>query len=245
MCQFSTNTIQELGNGHSCSNIPPKYVMLLSRSWGAKPQGTLQMDKTYATIVVFGQQWRLYREKIMKFMVTSHDKPHNYPLYSIHLDLDSFILYNDGDINEQISNLETKLCEIEECKTIMVEHDKQNEPLWNLCFDGVVSKKGSRAGVWFSNSQTRHSKGHSYKIKFQCTNNIAEYEALILGLQLLKKLGAKRISTHGDSKLIIKHIKGEYSAKHPRLRAYRNVVLHFLESFIEYNISMVLAHHYE
>ena len=35
------------------ADIPPKYGMLLSRSWGAKLQGSLQMDMSYATIPVF------------------------------------------------------------------------------------------------------------------------------------------------------------------------------------------------
>ena len=35
-------------------DIPPKYGMLLSRSWGAKMKGTLQLDMSYATIPVFG-----------------------------------------------------------------------------------------------------------------------------------------------------------------------------------------------
>ena len=43
------------------ADIPPKYVMLLSRSWGAKLEGTLQMDMTYATIPVFSQPRRHYR----------------------------------------------------------------------------------------------------------------------------------------------------------------------------------------
>jgi hypothetical protein len=41
----------------------------------------------------------------MKYMVSSQEKPHNYPLYSDHSDLDSFILYNDGDIEEQDTQL--------------------------------------------------------------------------------------------------------------------------------------------
>jgi hypothetical protein len=53
------------------SDIPPNYGMLLSRSWGAKLQGTLQMDMSYATIPLFGQQRRLYRETLMKYMVSS------------------------------------------------------------------------------------------------------------------------------------------------------------------------------
>ena len=36
------------------ANIPPKYGMLLSLSWGAKVQGYLQLDMSYATISVFG-----------------------------------------------------------------------------------------------------------------------------------------------------------------------------------------------
>jgi hypothetical protein len=53
------------------ADIPPKYGMLLSRSWGAKLRGTLQLDMSYATIPVFGQQRRLYRETLMKYMVNS------------------------------------------------------------------------------------------------------------------------------------------------------------------------------
>ena len=48
------------------ADIPPKYGMLLSRSWGAKLQGSLQMDMSYATIPVFNQNRRLYRESHMK-----------------------------------------------------------------------------------------------------------------------------------------------------------------------------------
>ena len=77
------------------ADVPPKYGMLLSRSWGAKLQGTMQMDGSYATIPIFGQLRRLYRESQMKFLVSSPEKPENSPLYSIHTDLDSFILYND------------------------------------------------------------------------------------------------------------------------------------------------------
>ena len=87
------------------ADIPPKYGMLLSGSWGAKLRGTLQLDMSYATIPFFGQQRRIYRETLMKYMVSSQEKPHNYPLYSAHSDLDSFILYNDGDMREQDTRL--------------------------------------------------------------------------------------------------------------------------------------------
>jgi hypothetical protein len=55
----------------------------------------------------------------------------------------------------------------------------------------------------------------------------------MLSLKLLNKVGAKHIMVRGDSKLIIKQIKGEYATKHPRLRSYRNVFLDALQCFTE------------
>ena len=81
-------------------DVPLKYGMLLSRSWGAKLQGKMQMDGSYATIPVFSQLRRLYRESQMKFLVSSPEKPENSPLYSKHVDLDSFILYKDETLKD-------------------------------------------------------------------------------------------------------------------------------------------------
>eukprot|EP00253_Pinus_taeda_P029729 PITA_29729 len=78
------------------ADIPPKYGMLLSRSWGVKLQGSLQLDMSYATISVFGQPKRLYRESLMKYMVSNEDKPQNFPIYAVHSDIDSYILFNDN-----------------------------------------------------------------------------------------------------------------------------------------------------
>jgi len=49
---------------------------------------------SYATISVFGQPKRLYKETLMKHVVSSQEKPQNFPIYSVHSDMYSFILYN-------------------------------------------------------------------------------------------------------------------------------------------------------
>ena len=56
-------------------DIPPQYGMLLSFSWGAKLQGSLQLDMSYTTISVFGQPKKLYRETLMRYMVSSVEIP--------------------------------------------------------------------------------------------------------------------------------------------------------------------------
>ena len=106
-----------------------------------------------------------------------------------------------------------------------------------MSFDGSCSKTGARAGIWVHNTENNHAEGHSYRLNFQCTNNIVEYEALLLGLHLLKKLGAKRITVHGDSELVIRQVNGEYTAKHPRLRAYRDDAMDLLKSFAEFQLT--------
>jgi ribonuclease HI len=103
--------------------------------------------------------------------------------------------------------------------------------MWNMSFDGAVSREGAGAGVWIIPPKSG-TQLCSCNISFDCTNNMAEYEALVLGLKTLKEMGARRIVVQEYSELIINQIKGIYQEKHPRLRAYRNIVLDLLEEFL-------------
>lgn len=77
------------------TDIPPKFGMLLSRSWAAKIKGALQMDMSYVTIPVFGEQTRLYKEHKMAYMVSNAEQPNNHPIYSLDTELESAILFNE------------------------------------------------------------------------------------------------------------------------------------------------------
>lgn len=101
-------------------NIPPRFGMLLSRSWGAKLKGTLQLDFSYATIPVFGNLRKLYREKKMKFMISSKEKPINHPIHVVHIDLDSFILFSDMNSIDD----ESQLVEISEVPDVITSVQK-------------------------------------------------------------------------------------------------------------------------
>lgn len=52
----------------------------------------------------------------------------------------------------------------------------------------------------------------------RATNNVAEYRALITGLQKALELGAKRINIRGDSELIVRQMLGQYRVKNPDLK---------------------------
>ncbi len=57
----------------------------------------------------------------------------------------------------------------------------------------------------------------SMKFGFQVTNNFANYEALIAGLQLARKLSVGALKAYTDSELVVQQLKEEYKVKEPKL----------------------------
>ena len=58
------------------------------------------------------------------------------------------------------------------------------------------------------------------RLEFPMTNNIAEYEAVLLGLRKLKALGVRRCIVRSDSQVIVKHVEKEFTVKEPVLIKY-------------------------
>jgi ribonuclease HI len=81
----------------------------------------------------------------------------------------------------------------------------------------------------------------SYKLEFETTNNIAEYEALVLGLKAPKNMANDCIAVFGDSELIINQVRNIYQDKQQRLKQYRNEVWDPIDNlFLSFNISFIL-----
>lgn len=214
----------------------------------------------------------------MKYVVSSQEKPQNFPIYSIHSDMDSFILFNVdicSPTDDKPLALEQKICINEESVAQNLETveiidvtgiqgklretensnlptkkmittpgtDHKQEILWYLEFDGSVNKLGVGAGVWIYKTQNDHAEGHAYRLNFRCTNNMAEYEALLLGLKLVKTLGATKVSILGDSDLIIQQMKGNFVTNDNRLRAYRGAAIEVLNTFSESQLTKILRKH--
>jgi ribonuclease HI len=57
-------------------------------------------------------------------------------------------------------------------------------------------------------------------LKFQCTNNIAEYEVVLLGLRKAKAIGIQRLVIKTDSQIVAGHIGKDYKARDPELARY-------------------------
>jgi ribonuclease HI len=89
--------------------------------------------------------------------------------------------------------------------------DQQNKVM-KMYFDGSSSKEGSRAGILLI-SPSKEVITLSYQLEFETTNNIAEYEALVLGLRAAKDMAIDCLTLFGDSELIINQVKNIYKAK--------------------------------
>ncbi|GKV50197.1 hypothetical protein SLEP1_g56910 [Rubroshorea leprosula] len=76
---------------------------------------------------------------------------------------------------------------------------------WTLYVDGAFSSKGSGAGALLIGPNGYRSE-HALKFNFDATNNMAEYEALLLGLQLALELKINAIQVYSDSQLVVNQI---------------------------------------
>ena len=68
----------------------------------------------------------------------------------------------------------------------------------------------------------------------RCTNNEAEYTALIRGLDAALEMGVKRVRTFSDSQLVVRQINGGYKAKRPQMQGLvrqASALIDRLESF--------------
>jgi len=72
------------------------------------------------------------------------------------------------------------------------------------------------------------------------TNNIAEYEAVILGLTKAKELGVEQVELIMDSELVVKQLKGEYRVKNPDLAKKFLEVHNLILSFKNFKVRHVL-----
>jgi ribonuclease HI len=111
--------------------------------------------------------------------------------------------------------------------------------VWKIFFDGDSSIEGVSARVVFI-SPTQESISLSYNLEFETKNNVAEYEALVLGWRDATDMKIEGLTVFGDTELIVHQVKNLYQAKHPRLSAYKNEVWYMIDNFfLDFNVSFV------
>jgi ribonuclease HI len=73
----------------------------------------------------------------------------------------------------------------------------------------------------------------------EATNNVAEYRALLLGLERARALGATEVEVVNDSELVANQITGAYRVKHPDMVALHRAAMEALAGFDAWSIRSV------
>lgn len=73
----------------------------------------------------------------------------------------------------------------------------------------------------------------------KATNNVAEYRAVLLGIERAAALGASELELVGDSELIVRQVKGEYKVKDATMRKLHGEVKRALQPFDRWSIRHV------
>ncbi|XP_074324326.1 uncharacterized protein LOC141661240 [Apium graveolens] len=110
---------------------------------------------------------------------------------------------------------------------------------WKLFVDGSVAGKKFGVGLILSSPDGFEIFEICQAIQsdFPLTNNEAEYEALLAGIELARSLEAKHLRAFSDSMLVVKHFSGEYEQRDPRTKAYATKVKDSSFSFETFELS--------
>ncbi|XP_030939729.1 uncharacterized protein LOC115964587 [Quercus lobata] len=109
---------------------------------------------------------------------------------------------------------------------------------WKAHVDGAANQRGSGLGlVLLSPEGITIEK--SLRLGFSATNNEAEYEALLEGMGMIRKLGGKSVDMFSDSRLIVGQINGDMEAKDERMQEYLVRVKNLQTQFHHFRLTHV------
>jgi ribonuclease HI len=104
---------------------------------------------------------------------------------------------------------------------------------------GARGNPGPAAAACVVASPTGEILGEHAQLLGTATNNVAEYRALLLGLERARALGASEVEVVGDSELIAKQVQGLYKVKHEAMKPLHRAALGALEGFESWSIRTV------
>lgn len=105
-------------------------------------------------------------------------------------------------------------------------------------------KTGAGAGLLFVSPLGQHLR-YVIRLHFPASNNVAEYEARLNGLQIAVELGIKRLDIRGDSQLVIDQEMKESSCHDPKMEAYCIAVQRLEDKFDGLEVNHIMRRYNE
>jgi hypothetical protein len=102
--------------------------------------------------------------------------------------------------------------------------------LWKLFFDISIYREGQVVGVVLVSPKGAVFE-QSVHLEYFCTNNQAEYEAIMLGLQIISSMEVKSVKAFGDLLLVVQQVVGVFQCFDGSLNAYLDKCLEIIALF--------------
>ena len=109
---------------------------------------------------------------------------------------------------------------------------------WKLSVDGATNAQGSGAGLILTSPEGIDIE-YTLRFGFRTSNNEAEYEAVIAGLNLAHSLDVNQLEVYSDSQLVVRQIEDTYEAKSGRMILYLRKVRDILKKFVLVQVKYV------
>jgi ribonuclease HI len=227
-------------------DIPEVYGMFLSRDWSEQLHGYFATDWSHLWLPENGKpnKIRVNRERYLKFTVTDlndPNEPYTPPADSPEVQgMDTFF----GNFMAEVSPIDNpqQQSEIIACTQPTASIQQSCEPdenqIWSLYFDGSKSKEGAGAGCIIIDPAGNKTL-LACRLEFECTNNIAEYEALLLGLRKALDMHIQNLVVFGDSEIVIRQVRNSIHCLSPHLKCYQSEVWSLINKFSAFNINSI------
>ena len=106
---------------------------------------------------------------------------------------------------------------------------------WEVYVNEASNQKGSGVGL-VSTSHEKIVIEKSLRLDFSATNNEAEYEALLMGMAMVQRMGGKSVKIFSDLRLVVSQVKGEFKTKDERMQGYFGQVRCLQSEFESFNL---------
>jgi ribonuclease HI len=110
--------------------------------------------------------------------------------------------------------------------------------IWSLYFDGSKSKEGAGARCVLIDPAGNKTL-ITCRLKFECTNNMVEYEALLQGLRKALDLKIHNLMVFGDSEIVVRQVRNFIRCLLPHLKSYQTEVWNLMHKLSTFNIKSI------
>ena len=142
------------------------------------------------------------------------------------------------NIIEDCIKLDTSKCTDVVSSSCDFSLELTNPNIWTLYFDGSRNKEGAGVGCLLIDPRGNKTMIACH-LEFECTNNVAEYEALVQGLKKALDLRIKCIMVFRDSQIVARQVRNSINCTSNHLKNYQREVWDLINKFEAFDIKSI------